>query len=74
MMKTALIVGLVGALAACSAESMKTAEGCKIMLTELGQAHTRACQAAYHEEMARQAGGTVTRCIDPGGAMSCTTY
>lgn len=59
-------------LSACDAA--KTAEGCPIGVTEIGMAQTRACQQAYHEEMARQNGGVVTRCIGGTGTMSCTTY
>lgn len=71
-MKQLMAVFSLIALAGC--ESPKTAEGCKVMLTEVGQAYTRACQQAYHEEMARQRGGSVTRCIDGPVGLSCTIY
>ncbi|PZQ99185.1 MAG: hypothetical protein DI533_00310 [Cereibacter sphaeroides] len=52
----------------------KTPEGCPVMLSEYGQAYTRACQQAYYEGMARQTGGTVTKCFpSSGGAMTCVT-
>lgn len=58
-------------LAACQ---MTTEEGCPVGMTEIGKAREQACVAAYHEEMARQNGGTVTRCVETGNGMSCTTY
>lgn len=58
-------------LAACQAT---TPEGCPVYMTEMMQAQTQACIAAYNEEKARQAGGTVTKCTPVGGSMSCATY
>jgi hypothetical protein len=72
-MKKWIVAALV--LAGCTENGMKTAEGCPIYLSEVMQGATRACQAAYHEEMARARGGVVTRCLpDGGGGMSCTSY
>jgi len=60
-------------LAGCSEESLTTKEGCPIMMTELGQAQTRACQRAYYEEQARQRGATITRCMGEADDFTCIT-
>tara|TARA_R100000808_G_C2130967_1_gene140194 strand:- start:506 stop:715 length:210 start_codon:yes stop_codon:yes gene_type:complete len=56
-------------LTAC--EAARTPEGCKIYATEMMQAETRACVAAYHAEMAKAAGKPVTRCFDNGAGVTC---
>lgn len=71
-MKMAMWLSALLALTGC--ETPTTAEGCPVMVTEIGRAQMRACQQAYHERMAQERGGTVTRCIGGPGNMSCTTY
>ncbi len=68
------ITGAVASALVLVGCEMATPEGCPIYLSEIGQARTQACVAAYHEEKARQAGGVVTNCRPVGGAMSCVTY
>ncbi|RMC30085.1 hypothetical protein [Paracoccus siganidrum] len=68
------ILTIMALLALTACDTPTTAEGCPIGLTDIGMAQTRACQQAFHEEMARQRGGTVTRCIGGTGNVSCTTY
>ena len=60
------------ALAGCTETT--TPEGCPVMISEAGRELMQACQRAYHEEMARKSGGTVTKCFGEPGAMTCTTY
>jgi hypothetical protein len=71
LMRTCVLGGVVMALFGCGAT---TPEGCPIMMTEIGRARMEACIAAYNEEKARAAGGTVTRCTRVGGSLSCVTY
>lgn len=62
------------ALTACSDNTDPTTGCPKVMLTEIGRASQRACEAAYHEELARQRGGTVSRCFDTSSGTTCITY
>ncbi|MGL6209131.1 MAG: hypothetical protein ACRC14_04795 [Paracoccaceae bacterium] len=62
-----VFLGLAGCVSA------ETPEGCPVMMTDIGQAYTAACQAAYYEEKARQQGQPVTRCFNTSGTISCTT-
>lgn len=59
-------------LAACG-PAPTTPEGCPIFMTELMQAQTRACVAAYYAEKARAAGQPVTTCYPSGGTVTCVT-
>lgn len=65
---------ILGVLALAGCEPVQTAEGCPVMLTDVGQAYTQACIARAREEEARAAGGVVTRCTPVGSGMICTTY
>lgn len=67
-MKLTLSFALV-TLAGC--QGATTPEGCPIYMTEIMQAHTQACVAAYHAERARMEGRAVTTCHVAGNTTTC---
>ncbi|WP_323771235.1 hypothetical protein [Antarctobacter sp.] len=70
-MKKWLMVAALSLTVACSEDGWKTAKGCKIYVSEIMQAHTEACVAAYHTEKARQEGRAVTTCRTVGSTTTC---
>ena len=62
---------MIAALALAGCQPATTPEGCKIYATEMMQANTRACVAAYHAEMAKASGRAVTKCFDNGAGVTC---
>lgn len=66
------LILITSLLAGCQGTTTK--EGCPIYMTEMMQAKTQACVAAYYEDQARLSGGVVTRCTETSTGMSCATY
>ena len=73
MRKLMIGAGILG-LAACDEIPRTTAEGCRIGYGPIMKAGQHACQAVHREQAALAAGGTVTRCYNTSGGMSCVTY
>ena len=67
-MKLIFSIALV-ALAGCQGPT--TPEGCPIYMTEIMQAQTQACVAAYRAEKARMTGQKVTTCQTVGNTTTC---
>ncbi len=65
------LIAITLAISAC--ERATTAEGCPVMISELGQAHMESCIAAYHAEKARLEGRAVTTCRTIGSTTSCVS-
>ena len=72
------IIAAFFVVAACESEPRYSeGGGCRLYSAASGpilQAYNNACIAAEREEMARQAGGVVTRCTETSTGMSCVTY
>jgi hypothetical protein len=71
-MKKFMIIGVL-AVVGCDEASMTTAEGCPIMLTEIGQAYTQRSVANARAEQALAAGGSVSECFQAANGMTCVT-
>ncbi len=70
-MRMVIMASALVLLASCSEEGWETPEGCRIYASEIMQAQTEACVAAYHAEKARQEGRAVTTCRTVGSTTTC---